>query len=137
MRLGDYTFEYDPDDMTPPKRVKAAASQRTYSSAVFFEWPAFLAGLTLELFWDSMPSAQFDNLNAKFQAGGSYEFNPDIGSGVISYNVEILSFTGVYEKVILDDFDYRRNVQMELMISSQASTTTTSSTTSTTTSTTS
>jgi len=76
MKLGDYTFTWDPDDCDLPLAERRSAVQKTYSSAVFFSWGVVLAGTRVTLLWDWMPAAQFLALRGLYEADEATVWSP-------------------------------------------------------------
>jgi hypothetical protein len=133
MRLGSYTFEWNPDRMSIPESKKEVSEVKTYDGSAIFLWDSLLQGVPVTLEWRYMSLDQYDQLRALFLSGDSVEFNPDTGG--TSYNVIIVSLVGRYLDVLHSDNNYRQNVKMVLSIRSTASTTTTTTTTTTSTTT--
>lgn len=78
MKLGSYTFEDEPD-YDIPQAEKSAAVVQTYSSASFFSWGMFLVGKGIQLSWELMTQAQFEELNAIYQLNTSETWEPRYG----------------------------------------------------------
>lgn len=129
MKLGGYTFDWNPDEMTIPERYRSISEVDTYGGSAIFIWDLLLQGAPIVLKWDWMSIDQYNHLKAKYNAGETVEFNPDTGGS--SYNVIITSFRGEYFRVLHSDMEYRRRVSMGMSIRSSASTTTTTTTTTT------
>ena len=134
MRLGDYTFYWNPDKTSIPERYRHVSEVKTYQGSAIFLWDVMLQGAPVTLEWDYMSLDQYNELRKKYLAGVEVEFNPDTGGS--SYNVIVTSLVGSYIDVVGSDRNYRRNVKMSLSIRSAASTTTTTTTTTTSSSTT-
>jgi hypothetical protein len=127
MRLGDYSFEWNPDKMTIPERYRPISEVETYQGSAIFLWDILLQGIPVTLEWKYLSIDQYNKMRAKYLAGVEVEFNPDTGG--TSYNVMVLSLIGQYIDVVHSDSIYRQNTKMILSIRSAASTTTTTTTT--------
>lgn len=68
MKLGDYTFEWVPDECDLPLAERRTAVRKTYTSAVFFSWGVVLAGSRVTMRWEWMPAEQFLALRALYKA---------------------------------------------------------------------
>jgi len=132
MKLGGYTFEWDPDKWTIPKSTKSQAWVKTYTGVEFFSWGLSIAGKQIDLEWEWMSEAQFEVLTALYEQDVAFTWVPGDGN---SYLVELLRLTGEYFEVVGLDLAYRKNVVLSLLVRSYTTaTTTTTSTASTTTS---
>ena len=127
MRLGNYSFEWNPDRMTIPEKYRPISEIKTYQGSAIFLWDILLQGIPVTLEWKYLSLDQYDEMRAKYLAGTEVEFNPDTGG--TSYNVMVISLTGQYMDVVHSDSAYRQNTKMILSIRSTASTTTTTTTT--------
>lgn len=129
-RIGDYTFVWNPDEMTIPERRKTVSSVKTYTGSALFQWGAFIAGTEVELTWEWVSEAQYRQLRKKYLSLNTFEWNPELGGTTYSIVIKYLEgkffTTGLYEQ------PYRKDVRMILEIRETMSTTSTTSTTTTT-----
>jgi len=118
MTLGAYTFVAEPSDFDIPKKERRAAALETYGGVAFYSWGALQAGQEIILKWSACPTAQFDELQALLEADAEIVWDPDIDSS-IAFNVEILELTGAYHMSRLGSAEYRKNVNLKLVIISE------------------
>ena len=97
---------------------RRAQAEKTLGGAEFFSWGCFIAGVELELFWTSMPTAQYADLLTLLKADAQVVWNPENGS---TYNVQILSLNGQYHLDASGSATWRKQVKLKLVIISQAS----------------
>jgi hypothetical protein len=120
MILGGVTFTYNSKISFPvikPKKINSFVE--TYTDVAYFSWPSSIKGVVVSLEWDWMPAAQFDSLNALYQADDLIVFDPSGGvDGVITYNVMITELDGVYWINMDTNDSYREKVKMSLLIMS-------------------
>lgn len=115
MKLGNYTFEWNPDDFTPPDADMFKSIQRTWKTAVYFSWGAEILGKPIELSWIWMSEAQWDELDAIYQAKDQMVWDPEV-AGVGPFNVEVRDLDGRLFEVAGYEQPYRRDVKMTLVI---------------------
>jgi len=117
MILGGYTFPHNPHRMSDLLKAELPNSLLiTYSSYAYFSWPATIVGKTITLNWDLMTVEQYDALYTKYIADAIIVFNPRQDS--LQFNVIIKSLTGLYFLNMADSSAYRKDVSMELIITS-------------------
>ena len=136
--LGNYTFGWNPDNMTMPYKDKVTAEITTHEGSQIFEWGATIVGKEITLEWSFLELPQWNGMRSKYlETGTVYIWDPDLSGGT-TYNVTIKSMIGKYFRVVMDDRALRRDVKVVLSIRSVAlyATTTTTTTTYTTTTTT-
>jgi hypothetical protein len=110
-----------PDTFTIPKKEKTIATVSTYTSAVVFSWGADIVGKKIDLEWEWMSEAQFDQLQTLYEADAAVEWDPNRpGVGGMTYNVEILSCDGEYFEVVDEDMPHRKKVKLQLFVLSEA-----------------
>ena len=129
--LGNYTFGWDPDNMTMPYKDKVTAEVATHAGSQIFEWDATIVGKEITLEWAYLELPQWNGMRSKYlRTGTQYVWDPDLSGGT-TYNVTIKSMTGKYFRTVMDDRDLRRDVKVVLSIRSVAvyATTTTTTTT--------
>ena len=121
MILGGVTFTYNSKINFPViKPKKSNAHVETYSGVAYFSWTPTIKGVVIPLEWDWMPAAQFNSLEALYQADGLVVFDPSGGvNGATKYNVIMVKFDGVYWLNMETNNSYREKVKMELLIISQ------------------
>jgi len=133
-RLGSYTFEWDPDEMTMPYSEKVVAEVETYGGTEIFEWTPSIVGKEVTLTWKLMSIGMWNALRRRYLVTGTtYVWDPAIVGGT-TYNVVIKKLEGSYIKQLLETKGYREGVSMVLSIRSKSNigeTTTTTSTTTT------
>jgi hypothetical protein len=115
MQLGSYTFEWQPERWTIPKKERTVASVKTYESNVFFSFGITIVGKEIVLEWHFMSIAQFNALYALYISDIAQTWIPGNGG---TYIVEILDLVGDYFETVDYDLAYRRNVKMRLSIKS-------------------
>jgi hypothetical protein len=113
--LGGYTFAWKPDDFTPPDPELYKSVVRTWDTAVYFSWGPEILGKPIELKWIWMSEAQWDELDALYQAKAPVIWDPEV-TGVGPFNVEIRSLDGELFEVAGYEQPYRRNVKMGLVV---------------------
>lgn len=114
MTLGTYTFLRDPKETETLNEVKSYAIQQTYSGVAYFSWGSTIAGKEVTLEWDYMEKEMFEALDHLYQADIAYVWDPLLGK---TYNVEILSLTGMFFGKLNESDSYgRKDVAMELLI---------------------
>ena len=113
MTLGEYTFAWEPDRWTIPKKEKYSGRTLTYRSAAFFSFGVEIVGKEIPLEWNWMFKAQFDSLYALYISDAQLVWVPGDG---YAYTVEIVDFVGEYFEVSGHVGPWRQNVKMLLMI---------------------
>lgn len=116
MVLGAYTFSWNPEKCTVPRETKSSSVVETYGGAVYFSWGTLIAGQKINLEWDWLQEAQWDELQTLLEADAEVVWDPQTGP---TYNVEIAGLKGDYQDKSLIDADYRRNVVLSLVIISE------------------
>jgi len=116
MILGGYTFTWNPEKCTVPRKTKSSSTVETYSGAVYFSWGTLIAGQMISLEWDWLDEAQWDEFQTLLEADAEVVWNPRTGT---TYNVEISKLQGTYQAKSLTDAAYRRNVVLSLIIISE------------------
>jgi hypothetical protein len=120
MAFGDYDCPYYPTQFTIPRPGRSNSSVQTYTSVAHFSWGFFIAGKTIEINWNYMPSEIFDALDAIFQDNEEIVWDPDIPELSTTYNVQILNFSGEYFESVKSDAEiWRQNCRMSLLIISE------------------
>jgi hypothetical protein len=122
MSLGTYTFDSNPSDLDEIiGKKKSQASVQTYAGVAYFSWGTLIAGVEVELTWDYMSCAQYDSLDALYQADAGVVWDPQDGqSPAVTYNVEITELTGRYFIGLSPTAEWvRRDVKMRLLILSE------------------
>ena len=77
MKLGAYTFDWNPDVFTLPQAEKSLGKVKTYSSIAFFSWGLSLAGKEISIEWDWMGVDQYERLRSLFEANASVVWDPE------------------------------------------------------------
>jgi len=129
MNLTDGATSYDfvllPGKMTMIRPDKAVASVLTYSDVAYFSWGSSIIGKLITLQWNACPAAQFAQFDTFFAADVPLVFDPTLTGtpADTTYNVEMLSLDGEYllGGYGTDDAAWRGNVEMTLLILSEAS----------------
>jgi len=119
MRLGGYLFPWNPENFTPPVPEKMMSSVKTYASVAVFSWGASITGKEIVLKWDLMGNAQFDALQALFEADAIVLWDLDV-LGQMNYYVAIKKFDGEFLDVIYDN-GYKTKVELTLLILEESS----------------
>lgn len=78
MKLGSYTFEWDPDDLTIPKKGKYCSYVLTYSSVAFFTFGLSIIGKIIDIPWDECPADQFERIQAIFEEDTTQTWYPEL-----------------------------------------------------------
>ena len=121
MALGTYTFNMNPSDITPfIKPDKINASTLTYSDVAYFSWPPSIVGKKFTLTWTIVSAAQFDTMDAIFQADLPVVWNPNNEYGYL-YTVQITKCDAVYYEKWTTAFEgdtdvLRKNAVLELLV---------------------
>jgi hypothetical protein len=115
MILDSYTFDLLPGQMTVLKPVKDNATVQTYTDVAYFSWEPSIVGKIITLRWNAMTIAQFDSIDAIYQADAEVEFDPTSYTGSDTYNVQVPKFDGAYWT---GDIPNRLNCELELLIMS-------------------
>jgi hypothetical protein len=115
LKLGGYTFPWKPDEFGIPHPDLFKSLVRTWDTAVYFSWGEEILGKKVPLSWVFMTAAQFDALDAMYQAGAQVVWDPEV-AGVGPFNVEIVELDGELFETAHYEQTYRRNVEMILMI---------------------
>jgi hypothetical protein len=117
MILGGYTFTHNPHRMSDLLKAEVPNSLLvTYDSYAYFSWPATIVGKLVTLNWDLMSVEQYDALYTKYIADAIILFSPR--QDALQFNVIIKSLKGVYFLNMADNSTYRKDVSMELIITS-------------------
>jgi hypothetical protein len=120
MMLGTYTLIHYPSSFTPPRPQRSNAYVLTAEDVAHFSWGFFIAGTVIELQWDYMPSEQFDALDAVFQADEEVVWDPGIPDLSLTYNVQIIDFTGDFHEAVGTATEiWRKSCKMTLLIMSE------------------
>jgi len=77
MKLGDYTFGWNPDRFTLPHAEKSAGKVQTYSSVAFFSWGVSPIGKEISIEWDWMSVDQYERLRTLFEANAAVVWDPE------------------------------------------------------------
>ncbi len=77
VKLGAYTFDWNPDVFTLPQAEKSLGKVKTYSSIAFFSWGLSLAGKEISIEWDWMGVDQYERLRSLFEANASVVWDPE------------------------------------------------------------
>ena len=80
MTLGGQTITKLPSKMTLILADRMSAVKKTYSSVAFFSWGNTLLGKILTLEWPLLELAEWNVLDALFQADASVVFDPGVPS---------------------------------------------------------
>jgi hypothetical protein len=70
MKLGDYEFEWVPDEMVIPRPEKTVAVQENLGNVGFFSWGPQLIGKEVKMKWKFTSVAQYEAFRALYLAGG-------------------------------------------------------------------
>lgn len=122
--LGTVTFTKNPGYMTIIRPDRFCSYVLTYSSVGFFSWGASIIGKVVELKWNVMPIAQYENIQNLWEADAEVVFDPKDGES-LTYDVEILDFSGEYSIGVPATGGsgplFRKNVTLKLLILSSDS----------------
>ncbi len=77
MKLGGYTFDWNPDQFTLPHAEKSAGKVQTYSSVAYFSWGVSLLGKEISIEWDWMSVDQYERLRTLFEADTALTWDPE------------------------------------------------------------
>lgn len=77
MKLGDFTFTWDPDKWTPPEEHRDNAEEKTYTSIAFFSWGSRIIGEKILLEWEWMPEDQYRRIKMLESADAQVEWDPE------------------------------------------------------------
>lgn len=116
--IDSYTLIKNPIEMTLLEKDKFASSILTYTSVAYFSWGTTLIGKVLSLRWGALTIAEYNILQVKYEADTEIVFDPQQGDSK-TYNVEMSRFTGGYHMSLLDSADFRKDVEMDLLIISE------------------
>jgi len=116
VKLGSLTLAWNPDKWTIPDPAQAISEQDTYSSNVIFFYGEKIVGKQIDLEWEWMSQAQFDALDALYQADLPVVWDLEEVLDPRTFAVEILSLDGELFDVALWDQPYRANVKVSLLI---------------------
>lgn len=116
MTLGSYTFWRNPTQFTIPRKIRSVAVVQTYEAAAFFTWGLFTSGQRCILEWKAVTSSMWDSLQTLLEADDQIIWDPQTGA---TYNIQIMRLDGEYWESALTDAEYRRDIQLELLIRSQ------------------
>jgi hypothetical protein len=124
MALGTCTLTHYPSAFTQPRPQRSNAHLITYASVAHFSWGVSIIGKIIEVLWHYMPSEQFEELDAVFQGDAEVVWDPGIlpsgSDDPVTYNVQILDFTGDYHETVGTDPEiWRANCKMTLLIMSE------------------
>lgn len=115
MILGDYTFEWVPDEMSIPETKKTVSVVPTYGGSAIFQWAPIIQGSQVTMKWNFTSIAQYNALRLEYLKSEMITWTTE-GSPPIVYNVIVVNLTGKYFKVHLDDLEYREDVELILDI---------------------
>lgn len=113
MVLGGYTFVYNPTTCTIPREIKSYSHVQLYSGEAYFSWDTSLVGQRIDIYWEWMQVAQWNNLYALLQADAQTTWQPQDGH---TYNVEVLELDGAYLDSSLLEATLRKDVTLKLLI---------------------
>lgn len=82
MKLGTYTFEFEPDQFTDPKPDKFSSDVLTYSSGEFFSWGLSVIGKKILIEFETMTCDMYNRLKTLEQADAEVEWDPQITNKV-------------------------------------------------------
>src|SRR4030042_728209 len=78
MKLGTYTFEFDPDQFDAPETERSESIVKTYTSASHFSWGFILAGKEILLEWPKMTCDQYNRIRDVYFLDTTVEWDPEI-----------------------------------------------------------
>jgi hypothetical protein len=113
MTLAGYTFAMNPARATLPHTERLTTFAPTLGGAEFFSWGTTIKGKVIRLYWDYMPLAQWNQFISILTADSSCSWTTGGGN---TYTVEILSLNGEY---FIDNSalaEFRRDVNLEMII---------------------
>ncbi len=114
--LGTLTFAKNPSSMTIIRPYRLCSFLLTYSSVAFFTWGVSVIGKVVELKWNAMAIADYEDIQDLWEADAEVIFNPQDGEA-LTYDVQILDLQGEYLRGIADgDTGIRKNVVLKLLI---------------------
>lgn len=113
MILGDYTFEWLPDNMTIPEAKKTVAIVPIYSGSAIFQWEPIIQGEKISLTWKFCSIEQYNALRLEY-----FKTSPIlwVTGQLTDYSVIVVNLVGTYYDVHLDDLPYRKDVTLTLDI---------------------
>jgi len=76
VKLGEYTFDWNPDSFTLPQAERSTGRVKTYSSIAFFSWGLSLLGKEISIEWDWMGVDQYERLRVLFEANSPVVWDP-------------------------------------------------------------
>jgi len=116
MQLGAYVFAWKPEELDTLEKEKSYSVLRTWTTAAFFSWGTSRIGKEIELDWDWMPEAQWNQLQTLLEADVETTWWPEVGG--TSYTVEVVKLAGKFVQKSLLDAPYRRQVRLTLVMKS-------------------
>jgi len=111
--LGGYIFPLNPLKVTLPDSKKTAAIVNTYSGSALFQWPAFLEGTVVTLWWKWMTVTQYAQLRTMYLSQEPVVWDQTAAKAYIVY---VTDLNGEYIEAALEDQAYRFEVSLELNI---------------------
>lgn len=114
--IGSYTVTENPQRMDLVESVKDIAIVQTYTGTGVFQWDATIIGKSINIEWDNITEAMWDELRTLYLSSSSIVFDPQNGS---TYNVIVEGLTGKYIDYGLEDIPHRENVVLTLHIISE------------------
>lgn len=116
MILGTLTLAWDPDKWTIPDPRQVVSEVSTYSAHVIFFYGQKIVGKEIELEWEWMSQAQFDAIDALYQADLPVLWDLEEPTDPRMFAVEIEGLEGELFDVALWDMPHRKNVKVTLII---------------------
>jgi hypothetical protein len=116
VKLGALTLAWDPDKWTIPDARQVISEKDTYSSNVIFFYGEKIVGKQIDLEWEWMSQAQFDALDALYQADLPVVWDLEEALDPRTFTVEIENLEGALFDVALWDQPHRKNVKVSLVI---------------------
>ena len=117
---GTYEFARNPIGMNTINATRYISSVLTYAGVEIFSWGSTLVGKQILLHWDYMPPDMFDKIQYYVENDEGFVWDPKVStstSGLPTYNVQILGFSGEYFKRIPSTSgEQRKNVNLLLLI---------------------
>ena len=111
--LGEYVFPLNPLKVTLPDSKKTVAIVGTYTGSALFQWPAFLEGTVVTLWWKWMTVAQYEQLRTFYLSQELIVWDQTASK---AYTVYVTDLNGEYIEAALEDQAYRFEITLELNI---------------------
>jgi hypothetical protein len=127
MKLGYYTFPYDPPagEYSGVNWKKSRSEMKTFDRNITVNWGFVLSDTRITMQWDIIDIDFYTELRARFLANNGSNVYTFVAKDNMEYEVEIVSFAGTPYDFFFDprvgrEREFYKNAKLELKILNQS-----------------